>query len=104
MADINVSGGMSVGTLRTQFKAAFGATLRVYKGKAFADDKATLASIRAEGAKKSGDLIIRGNMLVGNFETSFEDSFGIKVQVATPDNSALSDNSITLAAAGKVSK
>jgi predicted transposase YbfD/YdcC len=104
MADINVSGGMLVGTLRSQFKTAFNATLRVYKGKIFADDKSTLASIRAEGSKKSGDLVIRGNMLVGNFETAFEAAFGIKIQVATPDNSALSDNSITISAAGKVSK
>ena len=54
MAEIKVSGRMSVASLKKQFKEAFGSTLRVYKSVsakgAFADDKATLASIRAEGA------------------------------------------------------
>jgi len=101
MADITVSGRMKVGTLRTQFKEAFGATLRVYKGAKFADDEVTLASIRQEDAKKSGEMVIKGNMLVGNFEIKFEETYGIKIQVASPDNSKLSDNSITLSAAGK---
>ncbi len=101
MAEISVSGRMKVSTLRDQFKEAFGATLRVYKGVKFADDDATLASIRSEDAPKSGDMTIRGNMLVGNFETKFEETFGIKVQVANADNSALSDNEISLTKAGK---
>ena len=45
---------MKVKTLEEQFKAAFGTSLRVYKGKRFADDDATLASIRSEGAKAVG--------------------------------------------------
>lgn len=44
---------MKVKTLKAEFKEAFGATLRVYKSEscrgAFADDEATLASIRAFG-------------------------------------------------------
>jgi hypothetical protein len=100
MAEINVSGNMKVGTLRKQFKEAFGSTLRVYFGNNFADDNATLASIRKDAAKKSGELVIKGQMQVGNFETRFEDSFGIKVQVATPDNSALAPNSLTLTGSG----
>lgn len=51
MADFSIDGRMKVKTLKKQFKDAFGATLRVYKGVGFADDDATLASIRAEGAK-----------------------------------------------------
>ncbi len=46
MAEFNISGRMAVKTLKKQFKDAFGATLRVYNGKKFADDNATLASIR----------------------------------------------------------
>lgn len=91
---------MKVKTLRTQFKEAFGSTLRVYNGVKFADDDATLASIRAKDAK-GGELAVKGNMQVGNFENKVKELYGIKVQVANADDSALADNSITLTAAGK---
>lgn len=39
-------------------------------------------------------------MRVGNFEKMMLDVFGIYVQVATPDDSKLAKNDITLAAAG----
>ena len=59
MAEIALKGNMKVKTLKAEFKKAFGSTLRVYKSEsckgAFADDDATLASIRAEGAK-GGEL------------------------------------------------
>ncbi len=100
MADLKIDGRMQVGTLKKQFKEAFGSTLRVYKGRQFADDKATLASIRAEGAK-GGEISCKGNTQVGNFETKFKDLYGITVQVANADDSALADNSVTLTAAGK---
>ena len=104
MAEIKVSGRMSVATLKKQFKEAFGSTLRVYKSAsakgAFADDKATLASIRAEGAK-GGELAVKGNMKVGNFEEKFSEMWGIGVQVANADDSALAPNDVTLVAAGK---
>ena len=65
MAEIALKGNMKVKTLKADFKKAFGASLRVYKSAtckgAFADDDATLASIRAEG-KAGGELKIVGNM------------------------------------------
>ncbi len=100
MADIKLSGNKRVGTLCKEFKAAFGSTLRVYNGVKFADDDATLASIRKEGAK-GGELVVKGNMQVGNFEKKVLEMYGIKVQVANADDSALADNSVTLTAAGK---
>ena len=57
MAEFNISGRLTVKSLKKQFKEAFGATLRVYKGKQFADDDATLASIRV-GDAKGGDMTI----------------------------------------------
>ncbi|CEN37944.1 hypothetical protein CCAN12_720007 [Capnocytophaga canimorsus] len=54
--------------------------------KNLADDEATLASIRRSDAK-GGDVKINGKMLVGNFEKKILEEFGIKVQVATPDDS-----------------
>lgn len=100
MADFSVNGRMTVKTLKEQFKSAFGATLRVYNGVKFADEGATLASIRAEG-KKGGDFSVHGRTLVGNFENQFLEEMGIKVQVANKDNTALSSNDITLTQAGK---
>ena len=99
-----LNGRTKVKTLKANFKENFGATLRVYKSAtckgAFADDDATLASIRAEGAK-GGELVVKGNMQVGNFEKKVAELYGIGVQVATADDSKLADNGITLVAAGK---
>lgn len=104
MAEIALKGNMKVKTLKADFKKAFGSTLRVYmsptcKGR-MADDDATLASIRADGAK-GGELKVVGNMQVGNFEKKIVEMYGIGVQVANADDSALADNSATLCGAGK---
>lgn len=104
MADFSLNGRTKVKTLKTNFKKNFGGTLRVYKSVSckgsFADDDATLASIRAEGAK-GGELIVKGNMLVGNFEKKVVELFGVGVQVANADDTKLADNGITLVASGK---
>lgn len=100
MAEFSINGRTKVKTLKKQFNEAFGSTLRVYKGKRFADEEATLASIRAEGAK-GGDIKVNGNMQVGNFEDKVKEVFGISIQVATPDDTKLIDNSVTLSASGK---
>lgn len=104
MAEIALKSKMKVKTLKAEFKKAFGSTLRVYKSVsckgAFADDDATLASIRAEGAK-GGELAVNGNMQVGNFEKKVAEMYGIGVQVANADDSKLADNSATLVGAGK---
>jgi hypothetical protein len=104
MAEIALKGNMKVKTLKAQFKEAFGSSLRVYmsptcKGR-MADDEATLASIRAEGAK-GGELKVVGNMQVGNFEKKIVEMYGIGVQVANAKDTELADNSVTLVAAGK---
>ena len=103
MAEIALKGQMKVKTLKAEFKEAFGSTLRVYKSVtckgAFADDEATLASIRAEGAK-GGELSVKGNMHVGNFEKKIADMYGIGVQVANVDNTKLVQNDLTLASLG----
>ena len=104
MAEFTLDGRLKVKTLKATFKENFGATLRVYKNKSckgtFADENATLASIRAEGAK-GGSFAVKGNMQVGNFEKKVAELYGIGVQVADKADSKLADNSITLAAAGK---
>ena len=104
MADFKLDGRMKVKSLKAEFKKCFGASLRVYKSAtckgAFADDNATLASIRAEG-KAGGELVVGGNLRVGNFEKKIAELYGIGVQVANADDTALADNSVTLCQAGK---
>lgn len=103
MAEFKLDGRMKVKSLKEKFNQSFGATLRVYTTpacKQFADDNATLASIRAEG-HKGGELTVGGNLRVGNFEKKVQELYGIGVQVATSDGKKLADNEITLVAAGK---
>ena len=104
MADFKLDGRMKVKSLKENFKKCFGASLRVYKSEsckgAFADDNATLASIRAEG-KKGGELVVGGTRKVGNFEKKIAERYGIGDQVANADDTKLADNDITLVAAGK---
>ena len=100
MAEINVNGRMLVKNFKKQFQEAFGCSLRVYAGRHFADENQTLASLREEG-KKGGELSVKGNMLVGNFEAKMLEEYGITVQVANIDDTKLVDNNLTLAAAGR---
>lgn len=103
MADLKVTGNLTVAGLKKRFKSTFGCNLRIYTTstcKAYAKEDATLASIRATGAK-GGELTVGGNLRVGSFEKKMQEVFGIYVQVATPDDSKLAKNDITLAAAGK---
>jgi hypothetical protein len=100
MADFKITGRMKVKTLKSEFKNAYGSTLRVYNGPKFADDDATLASIR-KGDAKGGEVAINGRTLVGNFESKILDEFGVKIQVATPDDSDLADNKVSLTQSGK---
>ena len=100
MAEFNVSGRMSVETLQKQFKSNFGGTLRVYQGQKFADPKATLASIR-KGDAKGGEFNANGNMHAGKFEKEMMAVFGIKVQVASKDDSTLVPDNTTLSSSGK---
>ena len=101
MAELTINGHMKVKTLRAEFKKAFGASLRVYKATHFADDEATLASVRECEGAKAGEMAIKGTATVAAFERDFEDLFGIKVQVANADNTKLAANDATLAEAGK---
>ncbi|MDE5655772.1 MAG: hypothetical protein K2I19_01665 [Muribaculaceae bacterium] len=103
MADFKIDGRMKVKGLKEKFKETFGCSLRVYTNtscKAPAKDDATLASIRAEGAK-GGEIVVGSNIRVGNFEKKVAELYGIGVQVANAANTKLSKDDITLAAAGK---
>jgi len=101
MAEFNISGRLTVKSLKSQFAKAYGLELRVYNGPKFADEDATLASI---SDIKVEDFECRGNLIVGNFEDRFLKATGLKVQVATLPNAqtepnALVNNKFTLSEA-----
>ena len=97
--ELDVDGRMKVKTLKKNFQEIFGVGIRVYKGKKFADNDATLASIRAESAK-GGDISLHGRTLVENVEKMFKDQMGIKIQIENMDGE-LADNSLSLSKVGK---
>ena len=96
MAQFKVSGNMKVKTLKENFFESFGAVLRVYYKNHFADDEATLASVRGEGDVKGGEFECGEQDLVGVFENFMEELYGIKVQIASPDNKKLAKNDMKL--------
>ncbi len=96
MAEFKIDGRMTVRTLKEKFKKEFEGTLRVYNGREKADDSATLAAIRT-GDAKGGELVCRASRTVGGFEKEMMEVFGIKVQVASPDDWVLALDGITLA-------
>lgn len=103
MAEFRVDSRMKVKTLKANFKKTFGATLRVYTTatcKAKAGDEATLGTLM-NGTAKGGEMTMGGNLRVGNFEKKLGELYGIGVQVANASDTKLSDNDITLVAAGK---
>jgi hypothetical protein len=66
---LNINGRMKVKTLRADFKKEFGLSLRIYVGVNFADEEATLASIR-KGDSKGGEFSPQRNTKVGNLESN----------------------------------
>lgn len=97
---LSVNGRQKVKTLKDAFKKEFGVGIRVYNGKKFADEDATLASIRADGAPGTGDFEVHGKTKVGNVEKQFKEALGISIQI---ENAAgdLADNEVSLASLKK---
>lgn len=90
-------GKMLVKNFKASFKEEFGVSINVHNGfstGSYADDGATLASIRSEKAETAtGDLELHGNMSVGTAEGAIKDALGFKVQILdksgkNADNSA----------------
>ena len=90
-------GKMLVKNFKAAFKEEFGVGINVHNGfstGSYADDGATLASIRSDKAKDTnGELDLHGNMSVGTAEDAIKDALGFKVQILdksgkNADNSA----------------
>ena len=99
MITLKISGRKTVKTLKKEFKTAFDATLRIFINTTVAEDTATLASVR-KSSNKNGEITLRGNILVSNFEKIMIEDFGIKIQIADKNNEHLVNNSLTLSKCG----
>lgn len=95
MSTFKITGQMKVKTLKENFKEYFNSVLRVYEKNHFADDDKTLAAIRDENAK-GGEFECGDMDTVGNFANFMKELYGIKVKVATPDDSRLVDDNLKL--------
>lgn len=95
---LKVDGRMKVKTLKEEFKNTYGFCLRVYNTQNhFVDDELLLANVRQDAdASKSGETSINPEWTIDEFEKNFKETYGIKVQVYTPDDSKLADNDIKL--------
>lgn len=98
---LNINGRMKVKTLKNNFKKEFGLNIRIYNGREFADENATLASIR-KGDSTGGEFSPARNTKVGNLEDNILKLFGLKTQISGSDDSYLCKNDYTLAKALEV--
>lgn len=99
---------MKVNDVCKNFKEAFGLSLRIYKGAAIADGRMTIDTldqrIKKEITADAGKLKIKANEKVGEVEKKFSDHFGLKVQIASSENTFLVDNNLTLGEANRQKK
>jgi hypothetical protein len=99
---LKLAGRMKIGGFRKAFRDAFGSTLRVYKGKHYADDGVTIGSVAGKPIKRGTKFSLSPQVKVGRFEQDLWKHFELRVQVRTPDDSQLVDNELTLGESRKV--
>ncbi len=95
MPGFSAHGKMLVKNFKSSFLAEFGVPVRVYNGVRFADEDATLASVRIDGHAGGSECELHGNMKVKTAEDAVKDALGIKIQVEDGDGE-LADNGVTL--------
>ena len=93
MAEISINGRKKVSTLKREFKAEYGLTLDVKKGKSnvSAEPYKTLSAVRDESAPSGSSFTIRSNMKVGNLEKKFLD-MGVKINIKTSGGGFISND------------
>lgn len=96
MADFKITGNMKVKSLKEDFKAEFGGTLRIYDGRSHADDSATVGSVAKKTISKGSEVSANGNLLVKSFEKRIKDTYGIRVEVANADDTKLASDGARL--------
>ena len=100
-SDFSVSPGKKVKTIKKEFKEAFGLSLRIYKGKQFAEESLTINQLNKKTSAEIKtaaveDLVIRASFAVGKVEKLFKTTYGLDVQIADADDKKLINDKITL--------
>ncbi len=100
-SEFTVSPNKKVKTIKKDFKTAFGLSLRIYKGKQFAEDSLTINQLNKKTKAEiktnaNEELLIRASYAVGKVEKMFKDIYGIDVQIADADDKKLINNKLSL--------
>ena len=78
MAKFNLNKSTTVGEFATAFNEAFGAQVRVYKGRLRTEDSELLGDL---GLTEEGAFECRANLTVGRFIERMQAEFGLTVKV-----------------------
>jgi hypothetical protein len=104
-SDFHLAPNKKIKTIQSEFKSNFGLSLRVYKGKMFADSEMTFAQLNSITSKeinaKNSDLKIQSSMKIGEFEELISEHFGVTIQVANEFNTYCVNNKYTLGQASR---
>lgn len=101
MAKLELKKSTTVGEFTKFFHEAFGAQVRVYKGRSRTEGHELLGNL---GLTKEGVFECRANLTAGSFIERMENEFGLKVKVYTCDFWVAVLDGLTLESAGKVKK
>ena len=103
--DFHLAPNKKIRSLKSDFKNNFGLTLRVYKGKQFADEELTLAALDRRTSKdidaEKEDLKIQVSLTIAEFEKLIDSHYGLTVQVANEYDTYCINNKYTLGQASR---
>ena len=96
---------MKVASVQRLFKSNYRLTLRIYKGKQFADPKMIINQLDKRTSEKitanEKDISIKSSMNVGDFEKEIKKVYGLTVQVADEFDRYLINDKYTLGQASR---
>jgi len=103
--DFHMNSRMKVASVQRLFKSNYRLTLRIYKGKQFADPKMIINQLDKRTSEKitanEKDISIKSSMNVGNFEKEIKKVYGLTVQVADEFDRYLINDKYTLGQASR---
>jgi Lon protease-like protein len=105
-ASFEIDESMPITELTQKFRANFGCSLRVYRGKILADGRMTIRTLNKHTTLEinhvAEKLKIKATEKAGDVEKKFLEHFGIKVQIADKHNANLVPDEITLGEASRL--
>ncbi len=105
-AEFTIAPNKKLKTLSKEFAENFNLGLVFYKGNMIADGDLTLKKLNDKTSMdvqttSSEELLLKANMTIGEVEKSFEQVYGVKVQIKDKTLSKLVPNKITLGQASR---